>query len=567
MEKQTFSKKYESVDIILDTNVLLYLFKCSFGTCRNLVQLFNKVSDITTIPYRVLQEYNNNKLQEQSKIDKKYDSFTKEVKKKINEFETSIKKSIAETRKYDFPDSDTLEQQLTDILQGAQYVVDQYDSSLEEEKKNKNLQSNLIEKLIDSFIMKGRITVEPSIVKILSLIQEGEVRYRYKMPPGYMDEKDKDKQVQKDSSLDNFNGRIRKYGDFLIWKDLLDFSAGRDNKERLLIFVTNDTKEDWWSFKDNQRNIPDRMRPELLSEYYTIVGNKQIEFMTLKTFYEMFSDYFQIQDVKTKLELEYDEYINGIISEKHHEYVDQSIHNSINVIDWSGLGYGTVDGNPNVNFGDILICETNIHYDDEGEHAIYDVQIQTDTEPILLEIQNRDANTHINVVTLCMSMLIHVRRDLRDLDDEQIEISGFTYSVIDEKKYTDSSAVLMIGSLYISIVFVCMAVAMLALKSLTSIGDDKIRYNMLYKIGVDKDDQGCLLFKQNVVFFFLPFVIPVLLSIPIGVIFGGIFKLAGFNSLYSTMICDSLLIALIITVIYVLYFVATYVTVKRNVVN
>lgn len=191
------------------------------------------------------------------------------------------------------------------------------------------------------------------------------------------------------------------------------------------------------------------------------------------------------------------------------------------------------------------------------DEAVSGMSIETNYEAMNL------ANNDYDAYKLKEDLTYEVNSDIGYV----FETSMFSLRQAEKMDMDTSSAVLMIGSLYISIVFVCMAVAMLALKSLTSIGDDKIRYNMLYKIGVDKDDQGCLLFKQNVVFFFLPFVIPVLLSIPIGVIFGGIFKLAGFNSLYSTMICDSLLIALIITVIYVLYFVATYVTVKRNVVN
>ena len=93
--QQDIESVISSLDVALDTNVLLYLYKCSSSTSINLVKQLQKTCSYTIIPYRVYEEYNKHKFQEQAIIDKKYDHFTKEIKQNIQTFETDILKSIS----------------------------------------------------------------------------------------------------------------------------------------------------------------------------------------------------------------------------------------------------------------------------------------------------------------------------------------------------------------------------------------------------------------------------------------------------------------------------------------
>ena len=80
MEKSNIPEIIDNLIIIPDTNILLYLYKCSFNSSQNIVELLNKVKDKIVVPYRVYEEYMAHKDGEQAKTDKKYDSFTKDLK-------------------------------------------------------------------------------------------------------------------------------------------------------------------------------------------------------------------------------------------------------------------------------------------------------------------------------------------------------------------------------------------------------------------------------------------------------------------------------------------------------
>ena len=130
-----------------------------------------------------------------------------------------------------------------------------------------------------------------------------------------------------------------------------------------------------------------------------------------------------------------------------------------------------------------------------------------------------------------------------------------------------SSAVFVLGALYLAVVFVFMAMAILALKTLSGLSEDKERYRVLFRLGASRRQQSQTLFRQTFSFFFLPFALPILLSIPTALICGQLTVLAGFEEHLSRVFANSGMIALVMAAIYGLYFTATYLTAKRNVVN
>jgi hypothetical protein len=79
------------------------------------------------------------------------------------------------------------------------------------------------------------------------LKKEADSRFAKRLPPGY-----KDNEKESDS----------KYGDYLIWRSLLNELKSRATFTGL-IFVTNDRKEDWWLRRESQMIGP---RPELIRE-------------------------------------------------------------------------------------------------------------------------------------------------------------------------------------------------------------------------------------------------------------------------------------------------------------
>lgn len=129
------------------------------------------------------------------------------------------------------------------------------------------------------------------------------------------------------------------------------------------------------------------------------------------------------------------------------------------------------------------------------------------------------------------------------------------------------TAIFIIGALYIAVVFVFLAMAILALKTLSGLSDDQKRYQILFRLGAGEKIQSETLFRQIFSFFLLPFVVPMLLSIPASIICMQVMKFGGFAQLKAEVLQNSMIIAGAMGLIYLLYFTATYLIAKRNVVR
>ena len=433
MEKSEIATIIDKLIIIPDTNILLYLYKCSFNTSQNIVDLLGKVKEKVIIPSRVYKEYLTHKEEEQAKIDRKYDSFTKDLKKQENELKDKINGSISESRKYDFPDCDTLETGIGTFINKIITAITTYENSLSSEKQNKSVQIANVEQLIQYWSTQEKIRSEPTIVQIMEYVKEGEFRFRYKMPPGYKDEEEKDKEIKKDNKKDNFEGRIRKYGDLFVWKEIIDI--GKESGDKFIVFLTNDVKEDWWVLRGEQNNKEAVcMREELHKEYVAITDSDKIEFMTLSRFYELFSDYYEICDIKTTLELDYQSYVQGKVHVEYEEQIEKEILNRLKEIDWGEIGedFGDII-DPNIDLDDVSIEEIVLHYDDDGETAIYDIKISATTFPIAINKMNGEDVLWIAEVQLKGTILIQIQRDLRNLDESGISFKAFSYEVLSNR--------------------------------------------------------------------------------------------------------------------------------------
>lgn len=87
---------------------------------------------------------------------------------------------------------------------------------------------------------------------IMKIVQEGELRYKFKIPPGYGDYIDDEKEG------------IQAFGDLISWKQLLNHAKTFDLPA---IYITNDKKD----MIDKKENSP---KIELIKEYYDWTGNR-----------------------------------------------------------------------------------------------------------------------------------------------------------------------------------------------------------------------------------------------------------------------------------------------------
>ena len=113
--------------------------------------------------------------------------------------------------------------------------------------------------------------------------------------------------------------------------------------------------------------------------------------------------------------------------------------------------------------------------------------------------------------------------------------------------------------LYLGIVFLIASVAILALKELTESTDNKERYKMLRKLGVDEKMINKSLFRQIAIFFMFPLLVAIIHSV---------FGIAFCSYLISTFGNEQLLNSIIMTAVFIVviyggYFLITYLCSKN----
>lgn len=138
------------------------------------------------------------------------------------------------------------------------------------------------------------------------------------------------------------------------------------------------------------------------------------------------------------------------------------------------------------------------------------------------------------------------------------------YYELEENSLT---AILIVGELYMAIIFVFLAVAILTMKLLSGIANDRQRYELLNKLGASRQERSRALFRQTFSLFAIPTVLPVLLSIPAAIVCGMIMKLGGYSTLVPLTYITAAMIAVVLIAIQFIYFIATYSVQKRNVIS
>lgn len=157
---------------------------------------------------------------------------------------------------------------------------------------------------------------------------------------------------------------------------------------------------------------------------------------------------------------------------------------------------------------------------------------------------------------------------MEELEDRNVH-EGMDYRLREygRQEQNSSDALLVIGALFTAAVFLFMAMAILALKILSGVAGDKQRYAILYRLGVGERGQSRTLFLQTFSFFMLPFAVPLLMSIPTAIICRQIMKLAGMAALMPQVTVIAVSTAVVMALVYFLYYIAAYRIARRVVVR
>lgn len=129
------------------------------------------------------------------------------------------------------------------------------------------------------------------------------------------------------------------------------------------------------------------------------------------------------------------------------------------------------------------------------------------------------------------------------------------------------SAILVVGALFVAAVFLLLAMAILALKTLSALGEDKRRYEILFRLGMGEREQSRTLFRQTFSFFLLPFVMPLVMGIPVAMFGKHLMEAEHMEAAAETVPLIAGIVAGVMTLLYLLYYTATYLIARRAVVQ
>lgn len=237
--KRDINRLWETCLFTVDANILLNLYRYSDSTRKEVLQVLKAIKDRIWLPHRAAQEYFNNRLAVIAQQEKAYEEAIKTIQ--------TLQGDLSNARQHPFL-SDKLMQKLSVVLEEV----------VAELEGNKGVHANRtqadeIQEAIGN-LFSGRVGAPYSDEHLEKLCKEGEDRYARKVPPGYKDD-------GKDEPSSPVLSKYRKYGDLIIWRQIIDKA---NEVKKGVIFVNDDKKDDWYLIFRGKTLGP---RPELISEF------------------------------------------------------------------------------------------------------------------------------------------------------------------------------------------------------------------------------------------------------------------------------------------------------------
>ncbi|MFW5873292.1 MAG: PIN-like domain-containing protein [Bacillota bacterium] len=222
-------KLWQEGIFIFDTNILLSLYNLSQETSNRILDILEGMSDRIWLPYNVVYEYHQNRLNVIMSIYKETENLKTDL---IKGFTNYIQSKIVDHKDQYTPIYNW--EEIEDIILKMKTEFNDYIEAeaarLPARFKEDDIRSRY------SKIFKNRIGDKLTEKDLEEIYQEGEIRYEKGLSPGY---KDKNKKSRLDYNFDD----NRKYGDLIIWKQILKKA---ETTEQPIIFITDETNGDWW---------------------------------------------------------------------------------------------------------------------------------------------------------------------------------------------------------------------------------------------------------------------------------------------------------------------------------
>lgn len=227
---------------VTDTNVLLHCLRHPAEVRDELLRLLGALKTSLWIPYQVGLEFHRNRLEVEFGAQDAYESLIKDL-------DTIFERARERLRQLRAHPTISVAKELA--------ALDMFTADFRARMLALRI-SHPSAEIADSVgrlteLLEGRVGGRWKPEQISALRKEGEDRYAKKIPPGYKDSK-------KDA------GEFDKFGDLIIWKEMI---AKAKVEKRPIIFISDDSKEDWWWIHKGRKL---GARPELIEEFHSDSG-------------------------------------------------------------------------------------------------------------------------------------------------------------------------------------------------------------------------------------------------------------------------------------------------------
>lgn len=215
--KEQFGRLWAESLFAFDANIFLNLYRYSETTRNELIKVISSLHENLWLPYQAADEYFRNRITTLGGQAKEYD--------KVETIISDLLNNLGNKKRHPFVNDG--------LLMELQTVVDKMKGEFENNKSQliqRIYHDEILEKLSELF--KDKVGVQLIQEELDEVYKEGKLRYEAEIPPGF-----------RDGNKDNSGNLYRKFGDLIIWNELIK-KAKETN--RSIVFITDDKKDDWW---------------------------------------------------------------------------------------------------------------------------------------------------------------------------------------------------------------------------------------------------------------------------------------------------------------------------------
>ncbi|ARO60164.1 Uncharacterized protein B5E38_2638 [Bacillus cereus] len=298
--------------VVFDTCALLNVYRYSVVSSKRILNYIKQHENKIWIPSQVKKEFNKNR--DTVRSVNLYKSLDKKLSKLIEGKKNELLAQLSEYEKKRFSNLQKKKNQFEVKFIELDDIVKEYKKTVSEESGVYKEFIGEVDAFFNDLLNSDKVGTEMNPVHLIEVLKEGELRYKYELPPGYEDAKTKE--------------GIDRFGDLIMWKEIIK-KAG-EIAEKNIIFVTSDTKPDW--FLKNEKDEVVNPRKELISEFKHYYSDKEVIIIPFEDYIEELSNPFDVSDKDLLFELRMNNLVKRLSQESFRGIVEEKIE-SLNIED------------------------------------------------------------------------------------------------------------------------------------------------------------------------------------------------------------------------------------------